>query len=98
MIYSNVFTTFSQKFLDLEVKNEGVQDEAKIDKILQTVIKFSVRTRHPYFFNQLYGGVDEVALSGAWLTEALNTNQWVKNNYEMEAKGQNIQFSECVSI
>jgi len=32
---------------------------------------------HPYFFNQLFGGVDQMALSGAMLTEALNSSWWV---------------------
>lgn len=45
------------------------------EKALQTVVHYSVKTQHPHFYNQLYGGIDEVALTGAWLTEALNTNQ-----------------------
>ena len=32
---------------------------------------------HPYFFNQLFGGLDKLALSGAILTEALNTSAYV---------------------
>jgi len=31
---------------------------------------------HPYFFNQLFGGLDKLALSGAILTEALNTSAY----------------------
>ncbi|KAK0059351.1 cysteine sulfinic acid decarboxylase [Biomphalaria pfeifferi] len=31
---------------------------------------------HPHFFNQLYGGIDLHALSGAWLSDALNTSQY----------------------
>lgn len=41
---------------------------------METVVRYSVRTQHPYYFNQLYGGIDEVALASAWLCEALNTN------------------------
>ena len=29
---------------------------------------------HPRFYNQLYGGLDEHAVGGAWLTEAMNTS------------------------
>lgn len=45
------------------------------EEALKTVVQYSVKTQHPHFYNQLYGGIDEVALTGAWLTEALNTNQ-----------------------
>jgi len=30
---------------------------------------------NPRFFNQLYGGMDQYALGGAWVTEALNSSQ-----------------------
>lgn len=30
---------------------------------------------HPRFFNQLFGGLDQYSLGGAWLTETLNTSQ-----------------------
>lgn len=45
------------------------------EQLLETAVHYSVKTQHPHFYNQLYGGIDEVALTGAWLTEALNTNQ-----------------------
>lgn len=32
---------------------------------------------HPRFFNQLFGGLDQYSLGGAWLTETLNTSQYV---------------------
>ncbi len=38
------------------------------------VIRYSVKTTHPHFYNQLYHGVDGYGLAAAWLTEALNTN------------------------
>jgi glutamate decarboxylase len=34
----------------------------------------SVRSSHPLFLNQLYSGVDPVALAGEWLASALNAN------------------------
>lgn len=48
----------------------------EVEEVLQQVVHYSVKTQHPYFYNQLYGGIDEVALAGAWVTEALNTNQY----------------------
>ncbi|KAK7071123.1 hypothetical protein SK128_001233, partial [Halocaridina rubra] len=60
--------------LDLAIRQEGCSHEQSQD-ILKAVVRYSVKTQHPYFFNELYGGIDDVALTGAWLTEALNTNQ-----------------------
>ena len=34
----------------------------------ELIIKFSVKTCHPYFYNQLYHGADEYGLAGSWLT------------------------------
>lgn len=64
-----------KKELDLTVAAAGCSLE-EAEKALQTVVHYSVKTQHPHFYNQLYGGIDEVALTGAWLTEALNTNQY----------------------
>ncbi|MPC59536.1 Cysteine sulfinic acid decarboxylase [Portunus trituberculatus] len=59
--------------LDLAVGKEGCSLE-EAGRVLETAVHYSVKTQHPHFYNQLYGGIDEVALTGAWLTEALNTN------------------------
>ena len=40
----------------------------------QAVVQYSVKTCHPYFYNQLYHKVDEYGLVGFWLSDALNTN------------------------
>jgi glutamate/tyrosine decarboxylase-like PLP-dependent enzyme len=40
--------------------------------LVQDIIKYSVKTGHPYFVNQLFSGVDPYALAGQWLTDALN--------------------------
>ncbi|KAH8047227.1 carboxy-lyase [Aureococcus anophagefferens] len=39
----------------------------------RTALEYSVRTRHPLFLNQLYGGADDAA-PGEWLVAACNTN------------------------
>eukprot|EP00629_Pelagomonadales_sp_RCC1024_P012366 CAMPEP_0119282844 /NCGR_PEP_ID=MMETSP1329-20130426/27402_1 /TAXON_ID=114041 /ORGANISM="Genus nov. species nov., Strain RCC1024" /LENGTH=196 /DNA_ID=CAMNT_0007283509 /DNA_START=111 /DNA_END=698 /DNA_ORIENTATION=+ len=39
-----------------------------------TTLQYSVKTRHPLFLNQLYGGVDDASLAGEWLVCAANTN------------------------
>uniref|UniRef100_A0A5S6Q7M6 Glutamate decarboxylase n=1 Tax=Trichuris muris TaxID=70415 RepID=A0A5S6Q7M6_TRIMR len=38
------------------------------------VIQYSVHTGHPFFKNQLYGGVDPYGLAASVIIEALNTN------------------------
>lgn len=40
--------------------------------LLQDTIKYSVKTGHPYFVNQLFSSVDPYGLVGQWLTDALN--------------------------
>lgn len=50
-------------------------DGEELIEFCKKVIRFSVKTTHPYFYNQLYGGIDEFSLAGSWLTEALNTSQ-----------------------
>ncbi|CAL4068172.1 unnamed protein product [Meganyctiphanes norvegica] len=61
--------------LELSIERSGCSND-ELDEIMEKVVKYSVRTQHPHFYNQLYGGIDEVGLGGAWLTEALNTNQY----------------------
>ncbi|KAJ6645878.1 Acidic amino acid decarboxylase GADL1 [Pseudolycoriella hygida] len=57
--------------LDLKLKSASDSDE-KLMELLKDTIKYSVKTGHPYFVNQLFSGVDPYALIGQWLTDALN--------------------------
>ncbi|XP_055305528.1 cysteine sulfinic acid decarboxylase [Sitodiplosis mosellana] len=61
--------------IDLSVPKEGTTPE-NIRKICETVIKYSLKTSHPHFHNQLFGAVDPYGLSAAWITDALNTSQY----------------------
>lgn len=45
------------------------------NSVIDDVLKYSVKTNHPLFVNQLYGGTDPYGLAASWLIEALNTNQ-----------------------
>lgn len=62
-----------EKVLPLRIGGEGTSF-SELEKITEDVVKYSVKTCHPYFFNQLYHGADEYGLAGTWLSEALNTN------------------------
>ncbi|XP_058058131.1 cysteine sulfinic acid decarboxylase [Anopheles bellator] len=50
--------------------------EAAIERIIRQVLRYSVRTGHQHFHNQLFAGVDPYGLTGSWITEALNTSQY----------------------
>ncbi|GFV34918.1 cysteine sulfinic acid decarboxylase [Trichonephila clavipes] len=63
-----------EKIFDLRVEDEPATHEEMV-KFCQDVLKYSVKTCHPMFVSRLYQGVDGYGLAGAWLTEALNTNQ-----------------------
>lgn len=55
---------------------DGPCSNDKILASLKDVIKYSVKTGHPHFYNQLYGGFNAHGLGGALLTEALNGSQY----------------------
>ncbi|KAJ8309070.1 hypothetical protein KUTeg_013944 [Tegillarca granosa] len=63
-----------KQLIDLEVNKPT--DDDRLLNICKDIIKYSVRTGHPRFFNQLFGGLDQYSLGGAWLTETLNTSQY----------------------
>ncbi|KAG9434168.1 cysteine sulfinic acid decarboxylase [Apis mellifera carnica] len=43
-------------------------------EIATKVFKYSVKTGHPYFMNQLFSGLDPYGLVGQWLTDILNSS------------------------
>lgn len=56
---------------------EGKQFDCNdIIDICRGILKYSVRTSHPNFHNQLFGGVDPLGLAASWVTEALHTSQY----------------------
>lgn len=59
------------KLMDFNLKNDGASNEELV-RLLKDTIKYSVKTGHPYFVNQLYSSVDPYGLVGQWLTDALN--------------------------
>lgn len=60
-----------ENHLDFKLYNSGSTHEELID-LLQKTIKYSVKTGHPYFVNQLFSSLDPYGLIGQWLTDALN--------------------------
>ncbi|KZC08803.1 PREDICTED: cysteine sulfinic acid decarboxylase [Dufourea novaeangliae] len=57
--------------IDLTLTDQGCSHE-KLFTLASNVIKYSVKTGHPRFVNQLYSSVDPYGLLGQWLTDSLN--------------------------
>lgn len=56
---------------DMSLKAGSDSDE-KLLELVRNTIRYSVKTGHPYFVNQLFSCVDPYALVGQWLTDSLN--------------------------
>ena len=61
--------------LELTLPRKGRPMEDLLDDVRQT-LHYSVRTGHPGFSNQLFGGYDTAALIGEWMTALLNTSMY----------------------
>lgn len=46
--------------------------EEEILSLVRFVVKYSVKTGHLHFFNQLFSSLDPYGLAGQWITDALN--------------------------
>ncbi|XP_058807664.1 cysteine sulfinic acid decarboxylase isoform X2 [Phymastichus coffea] len=57
--------------VDLAPRQRGESHESLL-RLVSAVIRYSVKTGHPRFVNQLYSSVDPYGLVGQWLTDALN--------------------------
>ncbi|KAF5280914.1 hypothetical protein FQR65_LT03063 [Abscondita terminalis] len=58
---------------DFSLQQTGVTQD-KLLTLIKNTIKFSVKTGHPYFINQLFSGLDPYGLVGQWITDALNAS------------------------
>lgn len=58
--------------LALSLPEEGC-DDAQILAHIQQFLEYSVRTAHPHFMKQLFGGNTPAAIAGDWVTTVTNT-------------------------
>uniref|UniRef100_A0A8C4LLY2 Cysteine sulfinic acid decarboxylase n=2 Tax=Equus asinus asinus TaxID=83772 RepID=A0A8C4LLY2_EQUAS len=58
-----------KQLLDLELRSHGESREQILERC-RAVIRYSVKTCHPHFFNQLFSGLDPHALAGRIVTES----------------------------
>lgn len=59
------------KIFDMSLKDEPDSDEELL-KLASDTVKYSVKTGHPYFVNQLFSCVDPYGFAGQIITDALN--------------------------
>ncbi|KAJ8272614.1 hypothetical protein GJAV_G00091300 [Gymnothorax javanicus] len=64
----------------LEANNWELSDDPEtLDDVLlncEATLKYSVKTGHPRYFNQLSTGLDMIGLAAEWLTSTANTNMF----------------------
>ncbi|XP_014842137.1 PREDICTED: acidic amino acid decarboxylase GADL1-like [Poecilia mexicana] len=68
-----------KELLDLELRDSG-EPEARILERCRDAIRYSVKTTHPHFFNQLYAGLEPYSLVASFITDALKPSLYT---YEM---------------
>lgn len=61
------------KLADLAI-GSGPADTNKLLDFTEQIVSHSVKTSHPRFFNQLYGGLSLYSVGGAWISEAVNAS------------------------
>uniref|UniRef100_A0A668A347 Glutamate decarboxylase like 1 n=1 Tax=Myripristis murdjan TaxID=586833 RepID=A0A668A347_9TELE len=59
-----------KELLDLELKDGG-EAQSKILQRCRDAIRYSVKTTHPRFFNQLYAGMEPYSMVGSFIIEAI---------------------------
>ncbi|XP_071324421.1 acidic amino acid decarboxylase GADL1-like [Trachinotus anak] len=62
-----------KELLDLELGDSG-ESESKILQRCRDAIKYSVKTAHPHFYNQLYAGLEPYSMVASFITEAVKTS------------------------
>lgn len=64
---------YLQEIINLDLLEEPKPQEDLL-LLANKILKYSVKTGHPYFMNQLFSGLDPYGLAGQWLTDALNAS------------------------
>ncbi|CAB3365313.1 Hypothetical predicted protein [Cloeon dipterum] len=60
-----------RRLIEFDV-NEAPVSQDRLLELMDDVIRYSVKTGHPRFVNQLFSSVDPYGLAGQWLCAALN--------------------------
>ncbi|XP_036326244.1 cysteine sulfinic acid decarboxylase-like [Rhagoletis pomonella] len=65
-----------RKLIDLSIAENKTHTIDEIQELCRKVIKYSVKTNHGRFHNQLFGQMDPYGLMGQWITDALNASAY----------------------
>ena len=68
-----IYEAFENSATSLRIGKESV-DEDRLLKSVDLLLKYSARTSHPLFLNQLYSRADPVGIASDWISTATNTN------------------------
>eukprot|EP00357_Protocruzia_adherens_P005946 CAMPEP_0114979172 /NCGR_PEP_ID=MMETSP0216-20121206/4219_1 /TAXON_ID=223996 /ORGANISM="Protocruzia adherens, Strain Boccale" /LENGTH=501 /DNA_ID=CAMNT_0002340459 /DNA_START=141 /DNA_END=1646 /DNA_ORIENTATION=- len=60
-----------EEMIDFQIYRENTEDDTLLETC-QQVLDYSVRSNHPRFHNQLYGGCDTYSLAGDYLSTTTN--------------------------
>lgn len=71
----NLTPTELQQQLELSLTLHGESVE-NLENCIATYLKYAVKTAHPTYFNQLWGGFDSACFMGDILTSATNTSMY----------------------
>lgn len=63
-----------QTMLHLKLGKKPVSSQEDLLDLLKEVMKYSVKTGHPYFINQLFSGLDPYGICAEWVASALNSS------------------------
>nr|XP_014089267.1 cysteine sulfinic acid decarboxylase [Bactrocera oleae] len=65
-----------KQLIDLSIDEHKTHSIEEIKDLCRLVIKYSVKTNHGRFHNQLFGQMDPYGLMGQWITDALNASAY----------------------
>ncbi|XP_017879882.1 cysteine sulfinic acid decarboxylase-like [Ceratina calcarata] len=65
--------SYLEGIIDFKLQ-EQPRSQDRLLEVAAKILKYSVKTGHPYFMNQLFSGLDPYGLAGQWLTDSLNSS------------------------
>ncbi|XP_065075265.1 acidic amino acid decarboxylase GADL1-like [Ochlerotatus camptorhynchus] len=66
-----------KSILSLELPSDSsTLNAAAREEVLRKIVKYSIKTAHPNYHNEMYAGPDLLGLAASWVTDALNACQY----------------------
>lgn len=67
---------YSSLNLKHSISSNKVSGTQEMVQCFQQILKYSVNTNHPFFFNQLFGALDPIALAAEFIALSVNTSAY----------------------